>query len=127
MSTYRGRIGRGDLRLNAGVTIQAGLSNWSSIVGILDWVTLLLSVGVIISALVLGYRESGSVRSGLFPRGKRPMYLVLILLSFSTLSSMGSRLLFRSASTPQWIGIVGSFAFTLTAIWFMARRPRPSA
>jgi hypothetical protein len=93
----------------------------------LNWVALLLSVAVIISSVVLGYRESGSIKSGLFPRGKRPMHLVLILLSLSVLSSTASREFFMSGSILHWIGIAGSFAFTLTAIWFMARRPRPFA
>jgi hypothetical protein len=93
----------------------------------LNWVISLLSVAVIISALFLGYRESGSIKSRLFPRGKRPMHLVLILSSFSVLSISTSGLFFPSGSIPNWIGIAVSFAFTLTAIWFMARRPRPLA
>jgi hypothetical protein len=99
----------------------------ASIVRPLDWVTMLLSGAVIVSALMLGYRDSGSIRSGLFQRGKRPIYLVCVLLSLSSLSSTGPRLLFQSGSTPHWIGIASSFAFTLTAIWFMARRPKPLA
>jgi hypothetical protein len=55
------------------------------------------------------------------------MYLVLVLLSFSTLFSTALREFFRSGSTPHWVGIAVSFAFTLTAIWLMARRPRPLA
>jgi hypothetical protein len=55
------------------------------------------------------------------------MHLVLILLSLSVLSSTASREFFLSGSILHWIGIAGSFAFTLTAIWFMARRPRPFA
>jgi hypothetical protein len=53
------------------------------------------------------------------------MHLVLILLSFSVLSNTTSRQFFPAGSIPNWIGIAVSFAFTLTAIWFMARRPRP--
>jgi hypothetical protein len=53
------------------------------------------------------------------------MHLVLILLSFSVLSNTTSRQFFPAGSIPNWIGIAVSFAFTLTAIWVMARRPRP--
>jgi hypothetical protein len=93
----------------------------------LNWVISLLSVAVIISALFLGYRQSGSIKSRLFPRVERPMHLVLILSGFSMLSISTSRLFFPSGSIPSWIGIAVSFAFTLAAIWFMARRSRPLA
>ena len=93
----------------------------------LIWVISLLSVAAIIASLFLGYRESGSIKSRLFPRGKRPMHLVVILSSFSMLAISTSRQFFPSGSIPNWIGIAVSFAFTLTAIWFMARRPRPLA
>jgi hypothetical protein len=93
----------------------------------LIWVVSLLSVALIIAALFLGYRESGSIKSRLFPRGKRPMHLVLVLASFSMLSNATSRQFFPAGAIPNWIGIAVSFAFTLTAIWFLARRPRPLA
>jgi hypothetical protein len=93
----------------------------------LIWVVSLLSVALIIAALFLGYRESGSIKSRLFPRGKRPMHLVLVLTSFSVLSLTTSGQFFPAGSIPHWIGIAVSFAFSLTAIWFLARRPRPLA
>ena len=93
----------------------------------LNWVISLLSVAALIWSLFLGYREGGSIKSRLFPRGKRHMHLVLVLVGFSVLSNATSRQFFRSGSIPNWIGIAVSFAFTLTAIWFLARRPRPLA